>query len=124
MDDLINRQAAIDAIENIDPSVAWLDYAANVIKALPSAQPEPIIVNIDHELTQEEYEKLRKDMANAPIMLLPSAERKGHWIGIDDYPYESWECDQCGCIYEEMPSWTPNFCPNCGADMRGEQNDT
>ena len=45
MTDLISRQAAIDAIENIYPSVAWLDYAADVIKALPSAQPERTCVN-------------------------------------------------------------------------------
>lgn len=44
-------------------------------------------------------------------------EKHGKWIGIDDYPHETWECDQCGCIYEEMPSWTPNYCPNCGARM-------
>lgn len=49
--------------------------------------------------------------------------KHGRWIGIDDYPYETWECDQCGCIYEEMPSWTPNYCPNCGADMRGEEDE-
>ena len=38
MSDLISRQAAIEAIENIDPSNSWLNYAADVIKALPSAQ--------------------------------------------------------------------------------------
>lgn len=42
MDDTISRQAAIDAYENIYPSVAWLDYAVDVIKALPPAQPEII----------------------------------------------------------------------------------
>ena len=40
MNDPIDRQAAIEAIENIDPSVAWLDYAVDVIKALPPAQTE------------------------------------------------------------------------------------
>lgn len=49
--------------------------------------------------------------------------KHGRWIGIDDYPYETWECDQCGCIYEEMPSWTPNYCPNCGARMDVPDND-
>lgn len=29
------------------------------------------------------------------------------------------ECDQCGKVYRN--AFTPkNYCPNCGADMRGE----
>lgn len=28
-------------------------------------------------------------------------------------------CSKCG--FEGVPYW--NFCPNCGADMRGEQNE-
>lgn len=46
--------------------------------------------------------------------------QKGRWVPIDDWPHETWECDQCGYIYEGMPSWTPNYCQNCGADMRGD----
>ena len=64
---------------------------------------------------------IRYKMFEKAIDSVPTIEaepvRRGRWIGIDDYPYESWECDQCGCIYEEMPSWVPNFCPNCGARM-------
>lgn len=77
MDDLISRQAAIDWLKN-----EWDGMVISVFKGienLPSAQPEPITVNIDHELTQEEYEKLRKDMANAPIMLLPAAQSEQRW---------------------------------------------
>ena len=43
---------------------------------------------------------------------------RGNWVGIDDEPYTTWECDKCGCIYEEDFKYIPNFCPNCGADMR------
>ena len=41
------------------------------------------------------------------------------WIG-----YTRWGCSCCGfkCGYElEIKSRT-NFCPNCGADMRGKQD--
>ena len=78
MDDSISRQDAIDMLE-MYPFTEYGDYeeAREVINRLPSAQPEPITVNIDHELTQEECEKLRKDISNAPIMLSPSAQQ---WI--------------------------------------------
>ena len=38
------------------------------------------------------------------------------------YHYEGWQCSECKCIVEEErePLW--NFCPSCGADMRGEQD--
>lgn len=29
------------------------------------------------------------------------------------------KCNKCGTFHE----FTTNFCPNCGADMRGEKND-
>ena len=109
MDDLISRQAAIDAIKEFQHGAAkWRDEqeersdiwhradsaiasALEIglrVKKLPSAQPEPITVNIDHELTQEEYEKLRKDMANAPIMLLPAAQPEQRWIPCSERPPE------------------------------------
>ena len=48
--------------------------------------------------------------------------RHGHWVGIDDEPCESYECDKCGYITEEIGcnNGIPNnfnYCPNCGAKM-------
>lgn len=50
---------------------------------------------------------------------LPSAqlERKGKWIReslVTNYPYK---CSACKKYTRAMY----DFCPNCGADMRGEQ---
>jgi len=70
-------------------------------------------------VSRENFEKMR------PI----EPERKtGEWIGTeyDGYAdgnpvYYEWKCSACGCVIEDdEPTW--NFCPNCGADMRGEQN--
>jgi len=53
-------------------------------------------------------------------------ENKGEWLKI--YPdHEEWnvyECSHCGEEFDLIEG-TPydngyNFCPNCGADMRGE----
>lgn len=54
---------------------------------------------------------------------IPSADVRenihGEWetIDYDDGEYE-FRCSSCQSQYD-MPSKT-NFCPNCGADMRGE----
>lgn len=103
MDDLISRQAAIEAVHEH-------------LKAVGSGN--------------EGYAIAHRHIAEL-LKIMPSAQKHGKWIGIDDYPYigiddypyESWECDQCGCIYEEMPSWTPNYCPNCGAYMHDTEKD-
>ena len=56
---------------------------------------------------------------------LPTIEperRKGEWIDKPD-PFDFFDtipvCSECGRVtrYREKT----NFCPNCGADMRGEQ---
>ena len=48
-------------------------------------------------------------------------ERTGKWIyhrPPDDWVMSLYTCDQCGHVEEGKP----NFCPNCGADMRGKRN--
>ena len=54
---------------------------------------------------------------------LPSAEperKKGEWI--DDGDPLTFKCDKCGYLVARYNN--TNFCPNCGADMRGEQDET
>jgi hypothetical protein len=52
---------------------------------------------------------------------------KGRWVrrpnvlGTDYYGH----CSECDCTdpLERTNRGKPNFCPNCGADMRGEEDD-
>ena len=71
----------------------------------------------------ESYLTARDKIAQLPAVR--PERKKGKWIGIDDFPHDTWECDQCGGIVEDddrIEDW--KFCPNCGADMRGEQHET
>ena len=89
MDDLISRQAAIDAFWEIE------------VEVRPSA--------IDAVL---------KMLNN-----LPSAERRGKWIYSEEAmfgnPYGSYKCSACdnGMLHKT------NFCPNCGARMKGADDE-
>lgn len=61
------------------------------------------------------------------VYSLPSAqpERKtGRWIPHEDEDGEYYgdKCSECGEWYV-MPYGKTNFCPNCGANMRGEQDE-
>lgn len=45
---------------------------------------------------------------------------RGEWV----FPYEDKKykrCSACGKTFYSIPA-TSNYCPNCGADMRGEQS--
>lgn len=96
MEDLISRQAAIDALA---------DYIHNVDR----------VIGTGH-LSADDC----KDAAISVLADLPSAERPmGEWLA-RDCVFGVVYCSECG--YELRQNDT-NYCPNCGADMRGEQNE-
>jgi len=95
MNDLISRQDAIDALAKAMPSLTTPDGSGEFDR--------------DIQITDEAFVD-----AMQIIHDLPSAERVGHWVGIDDYPHDVWECDRCGYVHEGEQY---DFCPGCGARM-------
>ena len=58
-------------------------------------------------------------LATAPTI---EERKKGKWIGLtpeEGHNIYTVKCDQCG----KYDFFETNFCPNCGADMRGEQDE-
>jgi len=54
--------------------------------------------------------------------------RHGTWIGLeyDGYAdgnpvYDRWECSKCGCEWSGEEDTLPNYCPDCGTKMDGEE---
>lgn len=55
-----------------------------------------------------------------PTLTLDDLRRKGRWNPLPEDDREQMIGDQCSlCGYEHFGSRF-NFCPHCGADMRGE----
>ena len=102
MDDLISRQAAIDAIDgeieitgrtNAEAVKGYVRLVKDRLERLPSAQPtaEPV--------------------------------RHGKWIKADSQQYfrkhyPAFTCSECGQRKDSQKKW--NYCPNCGARMDEE----
>ena len=64
------------------------------------------------------------------IDAIPSAQPeriKGHWIDAvipnDSGGLPVIVCDKCNTFFPLQFGASHNFCPNCGADMRGEQDE-
>lgn len=137
---LIDRQAAIDAIKTWGLIDGLAEGQATEILAdeekLPSAEPK---VNGVGDLISKEFMKSLggaciarrlKDGDLCPIIsidLLPSAEprKKGKWIVYEssDGLVRRCTCDQCGYETHGKQWRNPNFCPNCGCQMKGEEDE-
>lgn len=95
--DCISRQAAIDAVGSMLRRKFGIggDLAEITLEDLPPAQPQRM---------------------------------KGKWIEQEDYNLDTYyDCSVCGeswCTIDGTP-WDNgmNFCPNCGAWMRGKRNE-
>ena len=155
MDDLISRQAAIDAIlaikdyGNSDRANA-LGLAECAVTTLPSAQPEPCEDAVSRKAVYDamvekgqrsrryklgEIWELNGTEIREALDTVPSVtpeQKRGKWNayyhGINETPSFTYSCNQCGYsapygLYGgkySQKEW--NFCPNCGADMRGEND--
>lgn len=96
--DSISRQAAIDALEKKKDKKSQGDISGFYNKIIQN--------DID------------------TLMLLPSADRlQGEWIKheraeeVEGLLISNYECSECHS-WERNAS---NYCPNCGADMRGDR---
>lgn len=51
----------------------------------------------------------------------PQEPKTGHWIRMK--AYEKWECSECSTVFR-FTFKEHNYCPNCGARMESEDDNT
>lgn len=88
-----------DYIEREETIVSVLETACNILEFYPSEQ----------QAISDAIKKIPK--ANVH----PVVRGRWRWVGQDQWN-DCYECSQCG----KMNTDNSNFCPNCGADMKGE----
>lgn len=127
------------------------ETAVEAFRELPSAQPDSNDMSgtrkaLDTIIRQEATDAFQKELCREReyaigfsgieriLNALPSAEprMKGKWIerNVTDAKYiEEWQsarCSVCG-LYHTTPYMyffdQYNFCPSCGADMRGDEDE-
>ena len=110
MDDLISRKMAIDAL--------WEER-----EALEAYMEECLKKEC---FASRAYAKTERNRIEEDIYILehlPSAQKKGEWIEqVDLYGFFDTipGCSECGHTTKMRERY--NYCPNCGADMRGDSD--
>ena len=75
----------------------------------------------------KEYKKIGRAEEFETEVLNRTKQKTGKWVkavddGVWSFTDAYAECDQCHKV--TFNGWNMNYCPNCGADMRGaNQND-
>lgn len=85
---------------------------------------------------ENEYQKGWNDALEGAYFAIPTADvvevKHGEWKEINNIVIENgmltvkgttWCCNVCGEARKTLTKPNMNYCPNCGADMRGRTND-
>lgn len=106
--ELINREDVIYAIVNTPSEPDWNIMPNRTTFRTGSAFRQHEIIDIINKM---------------PVI---ESRPKGKWIKESDYKVMGdgymWNCSECGNrVYVDSNGLFPNYCEDCGTDMRGEE---
>ena len=132
--DLISRADAMGTVQdhfNADGFKGYDDGQKMMdrIKALPSAEAEPTVIRSKTLMPTKDFKEWAKRVReeNQNVIVIPcdaevvSADRPaGEWVRSGN----TLICPICGAKGEDIKDdYCFNYCPNCGADMRNQNNE-
>lgn len=136
MSDLIERQAAIDALNEVsehytDKGREWhphVNFMVEAIEALPSAQPEIDELQKEVDYWHEKCTSYEQTIVRLTESAQPE-RKKGKWIVLDKnnrwFTPHMYQCPFCRHTLDKMGvnagRGDANYCPNCGARMEVEE---
>lgn len=93
----ISRQAAIDALTEWENVCTWDDWMNEHKERIRAVSPTDVVIGLPSADVRENV--------------------RGKWIDVDPYGDSglAFKCSEC----EKISIRDTNYCPNCGADMRG-----
>ena len=132
-----DKARLIQTLSDIETCQSWESEAIKEAIEVLSQQPckdaisreDALDILEDYDHDRDRHKENAFADARARLVALPSVtpiRPKGKWIEIVDEESaysKTWhyECSECGKNNTCFSS-NPNFCPNCGADMRGEKD--
>ena len=87
-----------------------------------SAEELTLSLRDDPDLNAESFARVKRHIEAAPDMV-KCGHWKKNWCDNNMIGHEYEECSVCGCsMIDTNQFWDCNYCPNCGADMRGVED--
>lgn len=91
-----------------DALIESIKRQCGICKLMPDEEIRELAVVMEKGLIEE--------VNNAPTV----EPKRGEWIDISEWYAPRQKCSICEMVVDGYGS---NYCPNCGADMRGEDNE-
>ena len=123
--DLISREALHEEISTLAMTITGLRAGKGVLNEFMKEYRKSVLKIVDDAPAVDAVEVVHGRWLDRPKNQGWKDEEIGTVGMVDGEPWSSCYCSECGewLVASDEYSVKGNYCPNCGADMRGESNE-